>query len=162
LRLSGGHKRWVYRVSYVVFLTGVLWLVFHYFLRQQGEFGETAHPLEVWWLRLHGAGAMGALLIVGSLLPIHVRTGWHQSRNLALGIGLLALTSILILTGYALYYFGGEELRPILSILHWAVGLVAAAVLVWHVRRGRAIRSQGEAARQRLADRTLERVHELK
>lgn len=148
MRLTNGHKRWVYRVSCLVFGTGVLWLIFHYFLRQHGEFGDTSHPLEVWWLRLHGAGAMAALLVVGSLLPVHVRTGWHQRRNLGVGVGLLALALLLVVTGYGLYYFGGEELRPVLSITHWAAGLLGGLVMAWHVRRGRATRAGVETGRQ--------------
>ncbi|HZP86748.1 MAG TPA: hypothetical protein VFB54_07990 [Burkholderiales bacterium] len=140
MRLTAGHKRWVYRAGALVFVTGVLWLVFHYFLRIHGEFGETPHPLEAWWLRLHGAGAMLALLVVGSLLPIHIRTGWHHRRNLWPGFSLLAVTVALALTGYALYYFGGESLRPVLSVVHWGVGLLAAGVMLWHIRSGHATR----------------------
>lgn len=149
MRVQAGHKRWVFRVSYAVFATGVLWLLFHYFVRVNGEFGETAHPLEVWWLRLHGLAAFGALLVVGSLLPIHVRTSWHQRRNLGFGIGMLGVAVLLIVTGYALYYFGGEELRPVISAVHWIVGLAAALVMVLHIRTGRASRPQTESARDR-------------
>lgn len=148
MRLQNGHKRWVFRVSYAVFATGVLWLVFHYLIRVKGEFGETAHPLEVWWLRLHGLAAFGSLLVVGSLLPVHVRTSWHQRRNLGFGIGLLSVAVLLIVTGYALYYFGGEELRPVISALHWVVGLVSALVMILHIRTGRASRPHREAVRE--------------
>ena len=54
---------------------------------------------------------------------------------------MLALT----LTGYLLYYAGGEETRPVISILHWVLGLVVPAVLAWHIVHGRGKTRQGDA-----------------
>jgi hypothetical protein len=118
-------------------VSGALWLLFHYFLRVHGQFGEAPHPLESWWLRLHGAAAMLVLVVLGSLLPVHVRRGWHQRRNLLAGTILGAIGLLLIASGYALYYFGGEELRPWISAFHWVVGLSALPLLMWHISRGR-------------------------
>jgi hypothetical protein len=80
------------------------------------------------------------LVVAGSLMPIHVRRGWHQRKNLLAGLLLLATAFALTLSGYALYYFGGEELRPFISVFHWAIGLGAPALVVWHILRGRAMR----------------------
>ena len=137
MKLSTGHRRWIYWSGAALFTTGALWLLFHYFVRTHGQFGETAHPLEVWWLRLHGGCAMLVLVVVGSLLPVHVRRGWHLRKNLLAGwmLGLLAL--MLIASGYALYYIGNETTRPWISAFHWALGLGAPLVLTWHVWRGR-------------------------
>lgn len=137
MRLTSGHRQWVYWTGAGLFASGALWLVFHYFLEAQGEFGPTPHPLEHWWLRLHGAAAMLALLVVGSLLPIHVRRGWHQRRNLRLGIALSSALLLLTLSGYALYYFGGEDARPWISVLHWGIGVLSPLVLIWHITSGR-------------------------
>jgi hypothetical protein len=113
--------------------------LFHYFFRVQSQFGDAPHPLEVWLLRLHGAAAMLVLVVLGSLLPVHVRRGWHQRRNLLAGSLLAAIALLLIGSGYALYYFGGEELRPWISAFHWIIGLGALPLLVWHIVRGRAV-----------------------
>lgn len=144
MRLSHGHRHWVYWSGAALFATGALWLVFHYFLRQHGEFGETPHPLEVWWLRLHGACAMLVLIVTGSLLPIHVRRGWHQRKNLLAGTVVVAILMLLIASGYALYYYGGEEARPLISALHWIVGLGAPVALIWHIARGRRTHSTNQ------------------
>jgi hypothetical protein len=142
VRLTSGHRRWVYWTAAALFATGALWLVFHYFLQAEGEFGPAPHPLEHWWLRLHGAAAMLALLMVGSLLPIHVRRGWHQRRNLPLGIALLSVVFLLTLSGYALYYFGGEQARPWISAFHWGIGIASPLALVWHITSGRSVSRQ--------------------
>jgi hypothetical protein len=139
MKLSTGHRRWIYWSGTALFISGALWLLFHYFVRTHGQFGETAHPLEVWWLRLHGGFAMLVLVVIGSLLPVHVRRGWHQRKNLLAGwiLGVLAL--LLIASGYALYYIGDEMTRPWISALHWVLGLGAPLVLAWHVWRGRRV-----------------------
>jgi hypothetical protein len=146
MRLSAGHLRWVYWAGALLFASGALWLLFHYFVRVHGEYGDTPHPLESWWLRLHGAAAMLALAVLGSLLPIHVRRGWHQHKNLAAGIALSGVALLLILSGYALYYFGGEEARPWISALHWILGLGTPFLLLWHISAGRKTRTAKPAA----------------
>jgi hypothetical protein len=50
---------------------------------------------------------------------------------------------LLTVTGYLLYYAGGEETRPVISLVHWVVGLAVPALLTWHVLSGR---SQTRAA----------------
>jgi len=138
MRLSSGHRSWVYWGGALVFGSGILWLLCHYLLQSEGEFGPTPHPLEHWSLRIHGAAAMLALVLAGSLLPIHMRRSWHQRRNLLPGIALTSIVLLLTVSGYALYYFGGEQLRPILSLTHWAVGLGSPVLLLWHIVSGRA------------------------
>ena len=147
MRLSDGHRLWVVWTGGVLFATGVLWLMFHYFVRTQGEFGPGPHPLEHWWLRLHGAAAMLALVVVGSLLPIHVRRGWHQRRNLPLGVALFSALLLLTLSGYVLYYAGGEQTRAAISLFHWIVGVASPLVMVWHIANGRLAAGRGETGR---------------
>ena len=136
MKLSTAHRRWIYWSSAALFTTGGLWLLFHYFARTHGQFGETAHPLEVWWLRLHGGCAMLVLVVIGSLLPVHVRRGWHLRKNLLAGWVLGSLALLLVASGYALYYVGNETTRPWISVFHWVLGLGAPLVLAWHVWRG--------------------------
>ena len=49
----------------------------------------------------------------------------------------MGLLAAMVLTGYALYYFGGEETRPWISKVHWIAGLASTAVLPIHVVLGR-------------------------
>jgi hypothetical protein len=102
-----------------------------------GEFGEQPHPAEPWSLKLHGAAAMAILVILGTLLPTHVRFAWHARRNRPNGIMLISVFAFLILTGYGLYYFGDERLRSWTSCLHLVVGLALPLALILHIRSGR-------------------------
>ena len=76
IRLGPWHQGAVYAATAALAVTGIIWLVLHYFLPVSGEYGPQIHPLEPWMLRLHGAAAMAGLIIYGSLLPVHIRRAW--------------------------------------------------------------------------------------
>lgn len=94
------------------------------------------HPSEVWWMRLHGAALLGFLIAFGALLPRHVTDGWRHEVNRSSGVLMVIIVSSLTLTGYGLYYAGGDTLRQWVSVVHWAIGLISIAALLWHVVRG--------------------------
>lgn len=152
VRLGPWHEWAVYVVTGALVVTGILWLVLHYFFASAGEFGGVMHPLEPWVLRLHGAAAMAGLVVYGSLLPVHIQRAWSVRRNIVLGIGLVCLMLLLTLTGYLLYYAGGEQTRPVISTLHWLVGLAVPALLVWHIVSGRTQTRAADAAIARAGD----------
>ncbi len=135
--LSPRHEGWVVATASALALTGILWLVGHYFLAQVDEYGASRHPLEGWALKFHGAAAMLFLVVLGTVLPVHARRAWHARLNHRTGLTVLGLALILVLTGYALYYAGSETLRPWLSLGHWAVGLAGVPLLVLHAMLGR-------------------------
>ena len=137
IRLGRWHQGAVYGATGALAVSGIVWLVLHYFLSVPGEYGPRPHPLEPWMLRLHGAAAMAGLIIYGSLLPVHIRRAWSIRRNIVLGIALVAFMLLLTVTGYLLYYSGDENVRPIVSAAHWIVGLGAPLLLVWHIVSGR-------------------------
>lgn len=147
MRLARGQRRWVDATGYALLITGGLWLMFHYFMDIEGEFGPAPHPLQSWWRNLHGAAAMVALIVAGSLLPVHVRRGWHQRVNLTWGVILSVALLALTVTGYALYYLASEQLRPLISVLHWVLGLVLPLLVVMHIRSGRSARRTAPDAR---------------
>lgn len=126
----------MYLATAALVISGAIWLVLHYFMVKQGEFGPTPHPAEPWMLRIHGAAAMAALIVYGSLLPIHVRRAWAVRRNVVLGISVICFMLLLTVTGYLLYYAASEELRPIISAAHWILGLAVPLLLWWHVASG--------------------------
>ncbi|HUS23399.1 MAG TPA: hypothetical protein VM369_00495 [Candidatus Binatia bacterium] len=126
-------QRWcVYGAGALLLVTGLLWLVFHYALAIPGPYGPQPHPLEYFWLRLHGAAAMLGLLALGSLVPMHVHRAWQQRRSRISGTVTIVASVTLILSGYLLYYFATEASRSWIAAVHWGVGLAALPVLLWH------------------------------
>ena len=108
---------------------------------------ELPHPAEPWSLKLHGAAAMAILIILGTLLPTHVRFAWHARRNRPNGIALLAFFVLLVVTGYGLYYLGDERLRSWTSWLHLGIGIALPAMIILHIWSGR--RSNVQVVRPR-------------
>ena len=116
MRLGVWQKTAVFATMATVGLTGLLWFVLHDII--DDEPGEAARVL----LILHGLSSYVLLVVIGSLLPNHVWSGWTHRRNLVTGLAVTAMMAVLAATGLALYY-GGEDLHQPARWLHVAVGL---------------------------------------
>ncbi len=131
-RLTRLRKWGVYSVAIGIWASGVLWLGLHYFLRQKSAFGFETNPAEPWMLKLHGAFAFAALVGLGLLWGVHILNGWFSHRRRWSGGIVFGLACFLGLTGYLLYYAGDDGFRDIVSVSHWAVGIVTIAAFLWH------------------------------
>lgn len=143
IRLSARHRRAVYASLFALWLSGGLWLVFHYFLQRPGAFGDEPHVLEPWWLRLHGLTMMVVLVTAGSVIVHHAGRAWQLGKNRLVGALLTGILLWLALTGYALYYFSSDDTQAWLPWLHWLPGLALPLAVVMHVRRGKRRRQPG-------------------
>jgi len=142
VRLSRARQRALYAVVGAVWATGILWLFFHYFLLRQGQFGFEPNPLEIWWLRLHGAAAFVTLWFGGLLWVVHLRPGLKQAKWRKSGILLLIAFGVLVASGYLLYYGSGDGLRDWVALLHWLIGSAVVVPLLIHVVRARRFRQE--------------------
>ncbi len=137
----------MYAAGSLLLLSGVGWLVGHYFLRAPGAFGAAPHPSEAWWMRLHGAAVIVFLVVFGALLPGHVVQNWRHRMNRYSGLSVITVVVLLALSGYGLYYLVDERLRNLTSTLHWLLGLSALLVLVLHVILGKRMAARARARR---------------
>jgi SNF family Na+-dependent transporter len=140
MRLSTRHRTWVYGTFGLLFFSGTAWWILHRWFQTTGEFGQQPHAWQPGLLMIHGAAAMLALVVFGTLIPLHMKRGWKAGLNRPNGVMLVALVILLTLTGYALYYAGGEQSRATASFVHTALGLGFPAALVWHIAGGRRAR----------------------
>ena len=119
-------------------LSGALWLAVHHMVGAGA--GELPHPLEAWAMRLHGLSAFAGLFVLGALAAAHVPQGWRWSHRprwagqRTSGLLLCGLAAALVATGYALYYFAPEAIRPGLGWAHAALGVAMALVVLRHRR----------------------------
>jgi hypothetical protein len=132
-------QQWLLQGCGVVLLaTGVAWLAVHYAFGAGA--GELPAPAEAWLMRLHGLAAFAALFLLGALAAHHIPHGWRLSarhrhaRQRGTGVMLCSLAALLALSGYALYYFAPEPVRPTLGWAHAAFGVAMAAVVLRHRR----------------------------
>jgi hypothetical protein len=123
VRIGRRRRLGLYIVGLGLWLSGGLWLVYHYWMVQQGEFGPQTNPLEPWWLKLHGAFAFAAIWVFGLLWGVHVTAAWPHGRRRWSGAAMTGVLLLLMLSGYLLYYVGEETARSYVSIVHWTVGL---------------------------------------
>ena len=93
------------------------------------------------WAAAHGLGAFATLVAFGALLPLHVRQGLRQIRNLLTGISLLAALPLLALTGWGICYMADEAWSLGTSVAHMLIAVPVTAVAIIHAVRGRTTRS---------------------
>jgi len=131
-RLSPGQRTVTYAALCTAWLSGATWLLFHYFLQRQGEFGVEPNPLEHWWLRLHGLCAFALLWLGGLLWVVHVRPGMRGLRRRQSGLAITVSFCVLAVTGYCLYYVDDGAFRDAAGVVHWIIGLSLAAPVALH------------------------------
>jgi cation transport ATPase len=132
LRLNPGIEIFVYLIFGLLLVTGVIWMWAQTSL-------DEGNQLSSLMLKLHGAAAMGALILLGALIN-HVRKGWKARKNRGSGIMLLLVILFLVVTGYGLYYTSDEQLRSFISRWHTWIGLGISLLIPSHVMIGRALR----------------------
>ena len=137
IRLRHLQRYFLYAVLALIFLSGVAWAFWNYLAASPGELEMSA---KVWAMKIHGAAAMAVLVLVGMLLNEHVRLAWRARRNRANGSVFLGAFAFLTITGYGLYYAGGERLRAWTSWIHLVIGLVLPILLLIHIFLGKRTR----------------------
>ncbi|WP_243040196.1 hypothetical protein [Dyella sedimenti] len=137
LRLSPRRRRFCYAVGLGLWSSGVGWLLFHYGLQQPGPFGPQPHPLEIWWLRVHGAFAFAMLWTFGMAWSAHIVGGWHAGRHRWSGGAGVAVLLAQILGGYLIYYLVDDDWHDGVATVHWIVGLTLPFVVATHIVLGR-------------------------
>ena len=136
-RLERWHRWSLYAVLSGLTVSGAVWLIARYFLRQVSEFGESLHPWEHPAIQVHGALAMLCLFLLGALLQLHMRRAHRAQRNRATGWSMIALFASLSVSGYALYYLASEQSRIWWSGAHSVLGLGLPLLLILHILMGR-------------------------
>ncbi len=138
IRLKRLQRYSLYAVLALLFLSGVAWAYWNYLVSSPGDFQIGAKS---WALKVHGAAAMAILVLIGMLLTGHVRFAWRARRNRGNGSLFLTMFAVLTVTGYGLYYAGGESLRAWTSWIHLAVGLALPFLLILHIWLGKRTRT---------------------
>jgi hypothetical protein len=137
IRLKRSQRWFLYAVLALLFLTGVTWAYWNDLVPSPGDFEMSA---KAWAMKIHGAAAMAILVLVGMLLTSHVRFAWRARRNRGNGSLFLSAFGILTITGYGLYYAGGENLRAWSSWIHLGVGLALPFLMIVHIWLGKRTR----------------------
>ena len=148
-------QRWAtYGTLAVVATSGLAWFALHDGFQSGWSVAE--HRLLV----VHGVVAALSLIVLGGLLPLHIRLAWRTRRNVLTGIIALAVMGMLGLSGLLLYY-GDEDWRDIVRWLHigiGALGIIAVPLHVWLGRR-RVVHHNASDAKSVPVVRPVQRTH---
>lgn len=155
LQLEWRFRLALYAAFALLVATGAAWLIADRLKdAPAGDAREVWQQTAAWLLMIHGGGAMVGLLLLGALIPAHAMRAWRARRNRITGTAMASINTALIATGFGLYYFGSEMLRPLASGMHTAAGFILPALIVIHVLFGRRGRKRNSAG-IRPADRVL-------
>ena len=126
--------RWaIYAVFGVLFVTGAVWLVADALKESEEFWQQTAANL----LMVHGGAAMVTLMLLGALVPVHLRRAWRGRTNRVTGTVMATFNAVLIVTAFGLYYSGSDVVRLWISRGHYGLGLVLPVLFLVHVVWGR-------------------------
>ena len=135
MRLEPRVRAGVYAVTAVLFVTGATWWIL-----DRLDFlavGSAWRPTGSYLLMAHGGAAMLAMILLGSLIPLHVRTAWPSRSNRGTGVLMIASHAALIVTAFGLYYIGHDTLRHWTGTVHTAIGFALPVLITLHVLLGR-------------------------
>ena len=135
MRLERGLRWSIYAIVVALFTTGLAW-----WLLDAGS-----SPARFYLVAAHGLAAMAFLMAFGAIFALHVRQGWRRRLNRTSGALVLAVTGLLILTAFGLYYIGSDALRGLTSDFHIIVGFALPLLLAAHVLLGRRTRVRAES-----------------
>jgi hypothetical protein len=124
-RLHPAHRFALYGLFGALLATGIAW--------EAMRPGPVAGAV----MKIHGAAGMLMLVVLGTLLMQHVPAGWAVRTNRQSGVLMLGALAWLAVTGYLLYYAGGEALRCYAAQSHLWVGVAASGIVGWHIGRPR-------------------------
>jgi hypothetical protein len=137
LRLDPRFRLTLYAAFASLFVTGAGWLAADRMMR------DSSSPIEAWQtasailLMLHGGVAMATLMLLGALFPLHMQRSWRSGRNRLTAAAMVAFNGTLVVTSFGLYYAGSETIRPWMSDIHTALGLLLPVLVLVHVAVGR-------------------------
>jgi cytochrome c biogenesis protein CcdA len=135
LRLKSTFRRSIYAAFAVLVLTGVVWLFADW--QKDISHDEVWQQLAATMLMVHGGVAMITLLLLGALIPLHLLRSWRAGKNRVSGSVMVAFNAVLIVTAFGLYYLGSETVRPWMSWIHIAAGVLVALSFPVHIVLGR-------------------------
>ena len=107
-------------------------------------------------------GPWASIWLFGLLWGVHILAGWSGGRRRGTGALMVSVLGWLVVSGYLLYYLSDETVRPLISLLHWVIGLAVPVAFTAHwvseqsqVRRRRRLDSRNGRHHTRSRDNPL-------
>lgn len=131
----------LYRVTGLLlgalWLTGMSWLVVHYFAARSDQFGVIRHPLEAPLLLVHGVVALAALFVLGWFAARHAGAMSGRRHSRVSGWLLSALLLLLAGAGCAQFFLVSESWLAAARLAHEICGAALLLPVLLHLLRFR-------------------------
>lgn len=129
MRLTSFQRILCHLSIFALLFSGIVWLIINFYT----DYDSPLHFLNAWSLKIHGSASYLFLIAFGMIISTHISFNWRVKKNRRKsGIITTALFSILIISGYLLYYVAGDEIRTFISYLHWICGILCSAFFIFH------------------------------
>jgi hypothetical protein len=127
----------VYGICIALWASGLLWLLLDVFFERRGEFGWVPHPLQPPILLLHGVLAIVSLYVLGWVSSHHALRWWSEGSRRSSGGAFLALSLVLTVSGFALFFLVDDDWRRAAKLTHEVVGVLVTLIALqhWAIRR---------------------------
>lgn len=135
-QLSSARQWALWLTILLLVVTGAVWLWAEY-VYQPGETGMEPYAIKHYAMLVHALFALVFVYAAGTLLYTHMQMAWRQQRNRASGAVMAVFAAVLVLSGYGLWYAGGETLRPLSEVAHWVTGFGLPPLLLLHALLGK-------------------------
>jgi hypothetical protein len=86
--MSTALRRAIYSICTLLWLSGCAWLVMHFAVPTETDFGPAPNPWEPVILRIHGWSAVGGVFLLGWITAGHISDRWRRARNRVSGFSL--------------------------------------------------------------------------
>jgi hypothetical protein len=143
-QISLRQKAWLYFSFALTVGSGVTWAVIWHFFREEIDM---AAPGENTLLKVHLAGAMILLVVVGAALPQHAAKSWAARTNRVASALFLSALLGSVVTGYTILAFVWDT--RIMHFTHIGLGIAVTLLLPLHILVGKFLWKKRLADRQR-------------
>ena len=130
--MTSALKKSFYISFATLFLSGLVHVLLDTFFRVSSELGETLHPLQFWFLRLHSVSGLWFLFLFGYIFARHVQPKLKHRKNRISGLIFLSMLITLSLSAPALFYLVNESLKQAVTLSHIYLGLIVAIPFYFH------------------------------
>lgn len=133
-----------YLLFFLQFLSGIIWLILHYFFAKETDFTTIPSPNEARTLAIHGLIAPFFIFVLGVIYPTHMSRSFKAQKNVTSGLIFFIFFIVIIISGYLLYYIANDKIREIFSLSHSFLGALLLPILVAHLFLGKKVYNKNE------------------
>jgi hypothetical protein len=132
VRMPRSRRLTVYLIVGAVWLTGCVWLYLDQFQARRDQFGFSPHPLESPILLVHGIIAILSMYLFGWISARHILRWWSGGLRRISGAALTVFLTVLVLSGFALFFLIDDRLQHLAAVVHEVLGLAVTVFAIQH------------------------------